>query len=239
MVDAILRITRTSNSRVVQRRIMRPVATSLPTTAFFSPFLPWYSRDENTILGFSAAVAAVPYSEEVGVSVVDRLLLFAKTDTLGPYIPIEIWAWLKKQPSLPLGCRGRREGTGRDVVQHVRGLGDLDILKSYFNLVWSQWNTLDDFGFAETQISIAEDLGGIGEWRHREDLIKWLDYILGELDQGLGYFIQHGQLIWLNDLRKRKGQYRTLREVLLRTDQKATKNLAGTSRVDRFRQALH
>ena len=183
------------------------------------------------------------------MSVVDRLLLFAKTDALRPHIPIDLWAWLKKQPSLPLGCRGqievtvrdvaqrvwgRREGNGMDVVHHVRGLGDLDILKSYFHLVWSEWNTLDGPGFAEMQVSIAEDLGGIGEWHHREDLIKRLDRVLRELNRVLpGHTIEE-PLTWLIESRRRKEQYRTLREALLQADRKATKNLTGMSRVDHF-----
>ena len=232
MVDTILRITRASNYRTVRQYLMFRAVTFSPTTAaLFSPYLPWYFRDEDAISGFPTAVAAVPYSNEVGVSVVDALLRLAKKNTPGSYIPIDIWALLKGQPSLPPICGGRRGGTGRDVVHHFRRLGDLDILKSYFHLVWSEWDTLDDSGFAEMQLSIAEDLGGIGVWGHRKDLVDRLDHVLGELDQGLEYLRERKWWIVEDDIQMRKEQYGTLRVVLLAVDQKTLESLAGMSLV--------
>ena len=157
------------------------------------------------------------------MSVVNTLLQLATSGAKQLYIPIEIWAWLKKQPSLPPVCEGRDWGTGQNLVRFVRGIGDLNILKSYFLLVWSEWNSLFDSGFVEMQVSIVEDLGGIGMQRHRQDLIERLDHILGELDRGLEHFKQHQWWAEENDVQRRKARYRTLREALLEQTRKESK----------------
>lgn len=100
-----------------------------------------------------------PYSEEVGRSVIDALLQIASEDSLRPHIPVGVWVWLKRQPYLPPVCAGWYLGTSSDIVHHIRGLGDIEILKSYFLLVWSEWDYPDEDGFAETQVSIKEDFG--------------------------------------------------------------------------------
>jgi hypothetical protein len=64
------------------------------------------------------------------------------------------------QPSLPPECSGRSRGSSADVVRQIRGLGDIEILKSYLLLVWSEWDHVGDEqsgGLAEMQISIRED----------------------------------------------------------------------------------
>ena len=190
--------------------------------------------DENMITRWTAVVSAVPYSEKVGWSVVSTLLELANTETLRPLVSIDVWALLKKQSSLPPVCEGRDLGNDRAVVHHVRGLGDLDILKSYFLLIWSEWNELDNSGFAEMQVSIAEDFGGIGMVYHRVDLIERLDHVLGELGRGLEHLAQYRLGLEEHDVRKRERQYRTLREGLFEAEQKAMKNFIGMSQVNPF-----
>jgi hypothetical protein len=70
---------------------------------------------------------------------------------------------------------------------------DLETSKSSSHtfFVWSEWDCLYDSGLDEMQASIREDFGGIGMGHHREDLIKRLDHVLGQLDLGLEYFKQH------------------------------------------------
>jgi hypothetical protein len=224
MVDAILRIVRAPTLFISkwQRRFGRPT----PMTTLISPYTPWYPRDQNTISEWAAAVSAVPYSEEVGVSVVDMLLRLARRDTIRKYIPIDVWAWLKNPSSLPPVCPGRDVGSGGGVVRHIRRLGDLDILKSYFLLVWSEWNLLEVSGFDEMIASIVEDLAGIEVQHHRTNLIERLDQVLGELDRGLeGRQIQQG--ITVDDFLEGKKKYRRLREVLLEVDRGAMRILTG------------
>ena len=67
-----------------------------------SPYARWWSvSNTNTVTRWAAAALAVPYTEEVGQSVVDALLQIASEGRLQPFIPVDIWAWLKKRPSLP------------------------------------------------------------------------------------------------------------------------------------------
>ena len=237
MADAIIRFSRnTSRWRFTWRYVEPYTATLLDESTppslnraitFFSPSVPWHHWNENTIARWAAAALAVPYSEEVGWSVVDILLQLASSDSRRRYIPTEVWTWLKKQSSLPPVCEGRDRGGVGDLVRHVRGLGDLDLLKSYLLLVWSEWNTPRGSGFVEMQASIAEDLGGIGTQRHREDLIKRLGHILAEIDRGLEHLKQYKPWIGEHCVIMRRGRYETLRETLLDVDRKAMETLAG------------
>ena len=246
MLDAITRVARTSNPRGFTWRYIEPsmaILLNKPTapsldraTTLLSPYVPWEYWDKNTIAMWVGAVSAVPYSEEVDWSVVDTLLQIATMGYLRPYIPTDIWAWLKKPSTLPPVCKGRYRGTEQDLVRHVRGLGDLGILKSYFLLVWSEWDALRNSGFAEMQVSIVEDLCGIGMQHHREELIKRLDRILGEMDRGLEHLKQRKPWIEAEAVQQGKKQYRTLREVLLQVDREAMKTLAGMFQIHQIQQ---
>ena len=193
-----------------------------------SPQIDWESNvDEGyTVVRWAAAALAVPDAEEVSQSVVDTLLQISSIESLRPHIPIKIWAWLKKRPSLPPVCLGRRWGTTPDTVRHVRGLRDPEILKSYFLLVWSEWDELSVDGLDEMGIVISEEFGGIGMWNHREDLIKRLDDVLERLDLGLEYLEQHNPRVKQHHIEAAQGQYGRLKEVLLRVDREAVNVLA-------------
>jgi len=184
-----------------------------------------FGLDGNTVTWWAAAVMAVPYTEEVGQCVVDTLLQIASN---GLCIPIDIWAWLKRQPSLPPICEGRSVGTRDTVVRRVRELGDIKILESYFLLVWSEWDAIDsDAGLIEMCTSIRRDLGGIG--MDREVLIKRLDHVLGQLDRGRWYLNQHNPGVDESRIRTAREQYRGLRRLLLGVDREALEILTSTS----------
>ena len=152
---------------------------------------------------------------------INALLQIASIDSLRSHIPIDLWAWLKKLPPLPPVCRGRRTGKKEAVVLHVRQLGDIEILKSYFLLIWSEWNFLFISGLDEMQISIREDFAGIELRHHREDLVERLDHVLGQLDRGLGYIEQHQPDINPYQLHRAKMDYKMLKEVLLEVEQES------------------
>ena len=190
-----------------------------------SPYVPWDDElhDGHTVARWAAAASATPYTEEIGRSVVDALLQIASVDSLRPHIPVDLWAWLKELPSLPPVCQGRSAGRKEAVVRHVRGLGDIEITKAYFLLIWSEWNFLYTSGLDEMQASIREDFGGIESRHHREDLIKRLDHVLGELDRGWEHIERHKPGINQYQLRRANMDYRTLKEVLLEVE----RNLEG------------
>ena len=171
----------------------------------------------------------VPYTEEVGRSAVDTLLQIASVDSLRSHIPTDSWSWLSNRPPLPTICLGRRVGSQKDVVHQVRELGDVEILKSYFLLVWSEWDSIHDSGFYAMCTSIREDFGGIGMGHHREDLVKRLDHIIGELDRGLAYISLHNLNTDLDYIQLTRGEYRKFRDVLLEVGREAVENPACTS----------
>jgi hypothetical protein len=185
-----------------------------------SPFIGWDDRwaDEAIVAGWAEAALALPYTEEVGWCTVDAMLQILSFVSLRPHIPIGLWAWLKRQPSLPPWSRGRRKGTHPDVVGYIRGLGDVDILKSYFLVVWSEWGHLDGGGLDEMELSIREDFDGIGMQHHRNDLLARLDQVLAQLDQGMEYLKQQEPDIDEDGIRRRKEWYGKLKEVLLEVD---------------------
>ena len=71
------------------------------------------------------------------------------------------------------------------------------------------------------QISIQEDFSGIRMQCHREDLIKRLDDVLEQLDQGFVYLEQHKPGIHEHDIQIAKEQYGELKRVLLEVDREA------------------
>ena len=188
--------------------------------------LGWFGRGKDLVQQWAAATSAVPYTEEVAQSVVDTLLQIASERELLPHIPFHIWSRLVEQPALPPICLGRSVGTHIHVVKAVRKLEDIEILTSYFLLVWSEWGALSELpwngGFSEMCTSIREDLGGIEMGRHRACLIRRLNHILGQLDLGLEYLEQKNPSLSEYDLKDMKWQYGKLREVLLEVERRTS-----------------
>jgi len=241
MADMSLRAAMALGSRRFIWRLAKPLIMGLANTqsslslnwliTLASPHVSWHDKpyDGSMVTRWAAAVSAVPYTEEVGKSVVGTLLHIASVDSLRSHIPVGIWTWLEEQPTLPPGCSGRSRGSGGDVVRQVRALGDTEILKSYLLLVWSEWDQVDDRpsgGLAEMQASIREDFGGAEMWGHREDLIKRLDHVLGELDRGLDYLQQHKPSLDSHHIPRAETQYSELKRALLEIGVEAMDALA-------------
>lgn len=160
MVDAFARATRVLNSRdliwshvepFVTKLFNKPSAPSLHRTiTLASPHVPWSNmpHGESVVERWAAAASATPYTEGVqGRSVVDALLHIASVDRLLPHIPIHVWAWLKELPSLPPQCSGRSKGSKKPMVRRVRALGDVEVLKAYLLLIWSEWDCVSTSGW--------------------------------------------------------------------------------------------
>lgn len=172
-----------------------------------------------------AAVIAVPCSEELVPSVVQKLLEITVDNSLRPCVPLDVWVWLKKRPSLPPYCPGRWEGDWRDVAEYIRQFEDIEILTSYLFLVWSEWEDVRHWNLKSVRMLIREDLGGIGVWRNRQELIERLDQIFGQLGRGLEYLQQHDARIDEGGIQQRKEQYGELKEALLEVDRRAIETL--------------
>ena len=222
MFDIIIRATRASRAPVFMWYHVDQFTSTLLSEAspraivLASPHILWYQlRDRGDLVRcWVSAASAVPYSEEIAQGVVDMLLQIASECELW-YIPVNLWLWLTKRPSLPPICPGRYCGTSSSIVEAVRALNDIEVLKSYLLLVWSEWDTPYSNGFNNMCTLIRKDFGGFEMGHHRTDLIQRLDYVLGQLDRGLEYFQQHRP--WFNEyyLQKRRNRYRKLRETLV------------------------
>ena len=194
-----------------------------------SPHLLWWggsASGKQMIQLWAAAASAIPYSGEVGTSVVNTLLRIASNDTLGPHIPARMWLWLNRQPSLPPICAGRYFGSVWGVVKAVRALANLKILKSYLLLIWSEWDYLYSDGHGEMCTLIREDFGGVWKGQQRKDLLEHLDHILGQLDLGLDHLQQHKPSLKKGSIKRMKKQYGKLKEVVVEEDKKVAIALA-------------
>ena len=153
------------------------------------PYIHWQRETSDAdakdlISKWMEAISEVSRTEEVAGSVVDALLQIAANRHLRPSIPADLWLWLNERPSLPPACSGLSWGCDREIVRAVRGLENIGVLTSYLILIWSKWEPLDyGGGFAEMRASVREDFKGTGTGCHRVELIRRLDYILGELDR--------------------------------------------------------
>ena len=222
MLIAILRAATASRMRrFVWRHVRKSAGVWLSSASpdailLLLPHVPcdsWIDM-EGLVQRWVAAASTVAYTEEVGQNVVNALLRIASEEKLVPHIPIEIWSWLTKRPSLPPICPGHHFGTNPRVIEAVAALKDVEILKSYLLLVWSEWSVCW-FNDNEMSALILENFGGVGMGHHRADLIQRLDHVLGQFDCGLEHLKLHdpqfdeGLLWW------RKDQYQELRKVLL------------------------
>jgi len=160
-----------------------------------------------------AAASALPYTNDVGQSVVDTLLQMAFESDLQPYIPALAWDWLKKRPVFDSWCQGHSLGATGGVAQRVRKLGDVELITSYLWIVWSEWSQITGSELQVVLCLIREELGGIGAAGYRSDLIQRLDDILPQLQPES----------------TRKQQYEEFRMVLLEMDKEVMKTLAGVS----------
>ncbi|KAF9778945.1 hypothetical protein BJ322DRAFT_463948 [Thelephora terrestris] len=174
---------------------------------------------------WAAAISRVTPTEEVERRVVDALLQIASVDSLRPHIPNDSWSWLNRRPVLPPICLGRAMGTKKHVVRRVKELGDVEILKSYLILVWSEWDPINSpQSLSEMRLAISRDLRGVEKRVHREELVNHLDRVLKQLDLGLGYLRQYNLWIDEEDVQRAKGQYAKLKGILQGLDEGETEN---------------
>jgi len=192
-------------------------------TLLVSPHFHWSFLDVGLglVRQWVATVSVTPCTEEVAQGVVATLLRVMSQPEFRPHITFDVWSWLKRRPSLPPVCAGRRCGTHSNNVKAVRRLNDPEVFKSYLVVVWSEWNSLRGSGFDEMRDAIPQDFGGSGMGHHRADLIQRLGCVLGQLDRGIDYLRQHKPGVDEDDFEDMKDQYGELRGILLEVNIKA------------------
>jgi len=180
-----------------------------------SPYIPWGWWDVRSLVrAWVETASAIPKEKEVASSIVDALLQIVCFELPPTGNHGDIWSWLTLRPSLPPICRGRCVGSHPDVMQQVRGLKNIEILKSYLLVVWSEWDSLRYSGFLMMCKCICEEFSGVEASSHRAELVQRLDEVIGELDKGLEYLQRDTPDLRKEELQRRKGQYEKLRRVL-------------------------
>ena len=159
MINAVLRAARTSNLKssncgkftwhYVVRYISRLFETGSPTSldrviTLISPYAPWGGalNKKTAVVRWAKTASAIPYTEEVGQNVIDALFQIALVDLVRAYIPIHMWEWIKRPQSPSHMYQGLLEGPRSTTVAYVRTLDDIDLLKSYFPLIWTDKSIL-------------------------------------------------------------------------------------------------
>ena len=233
-LDALLHAVKTSWTVQFSWRHIQPFldklfdgtshVSSKRTLMLVSPYMPWGEQNfgEDRARIWAVAASAVPKEEEFAPSAINTLLQIACHGLLPSRLHGDAWSWLKLRPLLPPVCKGRNLGSCRQVVLAVRDLKDIEILKSYLLLVWSEWDYPYREDYLEMEDSIRRDFSGIEMNSHRADLLQRLDYILAELDRGLKHFQQYNPRFHRDRLQWGKTRYRGLRETLLEVDRAAS-----------------
>ena len=238
MINAILLAAKVSWKIVQWRRIAAQVAAVFDESSppsldriiiHISPHVPWHNRElytKNAVTRWAAAVSAASYSDEIGRSVVDGLLRISEISLPQPHIPVDIWTWLKKRPPLtPVRLR-RSYRFSANVASHMQGLGDIEILKLYLLLVWSEWDTHNSDGWFEVDmLTWLGEFDGIETWSYRDDLIKHLDRIQEQLELRLEYFQQQRLEIDEDCIERNKKRYWRVKNALLGAYERAMKTL--------------
>ena len=217
-LDAFLHVARASKDRQFVWRRIGSITPALLSEAspralvLVSPHILRYglTAEGDLVLQWATATSTVPYSEEVCQSVVDTLLQIASVDRLLPHIDVALWSWLTKRPSLPPVCFGRFVGSRPQIFKAVHALNDVEILKSYLSLVWSEWNTPHGEGEGFNEVCDSIRLAFI-RTEHQAELVQRLDHVQGQLNRGLEHLRLHDPRLGKSDLRRRKGQYQKLR----------------------------
>ena len=233
--DIFLRVTRASRGEYIMWSLVEPLIIKLlsdgsPVSVkraviLVSPHLPQTVFDDgHSVQLWAAAASAVPYTDDIGQSVVRALLRSACEDSSHPLVPIGMWSWLNKRSLFPPGRRMARDGHVGGAVRTIRALGDIETLTSCLYLVWSECTLIYPRVLEEMCALIREDFSGIWVGYHREDLLRRLDHILGQLDLGLGYLRRHEPSLNESIVHRMKSGYGRLKQVLLEMGRESIDN---------------
>jgi hypothetical protein len=223
MIDAIFRAAMASKSKefmwchvvlYISRLFEERSPTSLNRVIVLTaPYVPWKQALNNpvAVARWAAAFLAIPHTEEINQSALDALIRISLVELLRPHIPIEIWRWLKEKPSLPPVYCGEMEDGHQNIIVYIRRLGDIEILTSYFLIIWLDRFFPSSSSCYQAECSIKEDFGEAGAEGHRQALVERLDQLLEQLDAQLEHPEQHNPQISEANLQKAKKRYAKLK----------------------------
>ena len=150
------------------------------------------------------------YTPEIGQSVVQVLLRMACAYQWRPHIK-RVWRWLKRRPQLPPVCRARSMCCNDlGAISKVESLKDIEILKGYLIVVWSEWDWLAPWVCSYMCAVIRKRFGGERKKGHRGELRGRLLHIQKQLDLGMDHLRNQGSEMPAAYLQPTKEAYEAL-----------------------------
>ena len=162
-----------------------------------------------------SAASHLRYTSEIGQSVVEVLLRMACAYQWRPHITGEAWRWLKRRPQLPPVCRARSLCCNDlGAISKVESFNDVEILRDYLIVVWSEWDWLAPWVCSYMCAVIRKRFGGERKKGHRDELRDRLLHIQKQLDLGMDHLRNQGSEMSADYLQPTKEAYRALLETL-------------------------
>ena len=167
------------------------------------------------VVRWVSAASRLEYTPEIGQSVVEVLLRMACMYHWRPHITREAWRWLERRPQLPPVCRARSLCCNDlGAISKVESLGNIEILKGYLIVVWSEWDWLAPWVCSYMCTVIRKHFGGEREKGHRDELRDRLLHIQNQLDLGLDHLRKLGSEMTAACFQPTKEAYEALMETL-------------------------
>ena len=152
---------------------------------------------------------------EIVQSVVEVLLRMVSVYQWRPHITMNVWKWLKWRPQLPPVCRARSLCcSDLGAISKVESLKDIEILKGYLVVVWSEWDWLAPWVCGYMCTVIRKRFGGEHKRGHRDELRDRLLHIQKQLDLGLDHLRNQGSEMPAAYLQPTKEAYGALLDTL-------------------------
>ena len=195
----------------------------------------WFHTTDkrNFVRRWILAASQLEYTQKIGQCVVEVLLRMVCAYQWRPHIAWEAWRWLSGRPQLPPVCPARSLCCNDlGAISKVESLEDIEILKDYLVVVWSEWDWLAPWVCSYMCAVIRKHFGGERMKGYRDELRGRLLHIQKQLDLGLDHLRKQGSKMPATYFQPTKEAYEALLETLSEVEsESAVRGLL----IDRFR----
>ena len=176
----------------------------------------FHAADKYTFIQrWASAASRLRYTPEIGQSMVEVLLRMACMYQWRSHITWGTWGWLGRRPQLPPVCRARSLCCNNlGVISEVESLEDVEILRDYLIVVWSEWDWLAPWVCSHMCAVIKRHFGGERERGHRDKLRDRLLHIQKQHNLGLDHLRKLGSEMTAACFQPTKEAYEALMETL-------------------------
>ena len=177
----------------------------------------WFHAENKHIFVWRwvSAASRLRYTPEIGQSMVEVLLRMASVYQWRPHLRWGEWRLLGCRPRLPPVCRARSLCCNNlGVISKVESLKDVEILRDYLIVVWSEWDWLAPWVCSYMCTVIRKRFRGERNRGHRDELRDRLIHIQNQLDLGLDHLRKLGSEMTVACFQPTKEAYEALMETL-------------------------